>query len=471
VGDGLSDLANGSTAGAARAVRRREISPAELLDAYVQRIESLNPSLNALILPRLEEARHEARVAEHAVYSGEELGPLHGVPFTVKEAIEVAGMPCTNGSRLFEGNVSSEDAVAVAHLREAGAILLGKTNVSEFLAHYDSVNLVYGATRNPHDRSRSAGGSSGGEGAAIAAAMPAFGVGSDAGGSIRIPASWDGVFGLKPGRGVVPFTGHFPPDAGVSFQLMAAIGPMARFVEDLELVLSALAWPSVRDPDVEAGTLRPAGPEKPRVAVFEEDGLQPVAAACRQAVRRAAAALEDAGYEVVEERPPNQAEARQLYDVLLVTDLATLAIPQVEGREEQLTPYMRDMVEQLRGFSASLERYVSAFPRLAQLAREASAWLEEHPVALSPVTPVPAPPLEEGITTIDGEPARAGGKMTLCTYANAFGLPAVSVPTGRSPEGLPLAVQLMGGRRSELELLAVARELEETLGGWLEPEL
>jgi Asp-tRNA(Asn)/Glu-tRNA(Gln) amidotransferase A subunit family amidase len=465
----MSELAKSSAAWIARAIQRREVSPVEVLDGYVERIESLNPALNAIVVPRLEQAREEAKEAEMAVSRGDELGPLHGVPFTVKEAIEVEGMPCANASRLFEGNVSTETAVVVENLRDAGAILIGKTNVSEFCSFYDSVNLVYGATHNPHDPSRSAGGSSGGEGAAVASAMTAFGAGSDLGGSIRIPASWDGIFGLKPGRGVVSTLGHFPRDGGISFQLMNGIGPIARFVEDLELLLPVFARPG-RDPDVVPGALLAAGNGKPRVAVFDEDGLQNVAAVCRDAVRRAADALAQAGYEVVEERPPNQAELRQVYDVVLVTDLAVTFLPQVEGREAELTPYVREMVEQLRGNPASLEPYVAAFDRLATFGREAAAWFARHPVALSPVTPVPAPKLGEGITEIDGEPPREGGKMTLCSYANALGLPAVSVPAGRTPEGLPLAVQLMGRRRGELELLAVAKDLEQALGGWVRTE-
>jgi amidase len=467
----LSELAKSSAAWIAEAIRRREVSPVEVLDAYVDRIESLNPSLNALVVPRLERAAEEAQAAERAVGSGQDLGPLHGVPFTVKEAIEVAGMACTDGSRLFESNVSSEDAVVVENLRAAGAILLGKTNVSELCAFYDSVNLVYGATRNPHDDTRSAGGSSGGEGAAVAAAMTGFGVGSDLAGSIRIPSSWNGVFGLKPSRGVTSIIGHFPPEAGPSIQLMAEIGPMARYVEDLELLLTAMGRANARDPDVVPGAFRPVADAKARVAMFEDDGTQAVAAVCRDAVRRAADALSAAGYELVEERPPNQAKVREAFDRLFLTDLAVLTLPEIEGRDVELMPYMADTVEQLRSFPVSLEQYVANFDQLARFAGEASVWMERFPLALCPVTPVAAPPLGQGITEIDGEPPRPGGKMTLCSYSNALGLPAVSVPAGRSPDGLPVAVQLFGRRRSELELLAVARELEQALGGWVEPEL
>jgi Asp-tRNA(Asn)/Glu-tRNA(Gln) amidotransferase A subunit family amidase len=189
----------------AGAVRSREVSAVELIDAHAARIDERNPGVNAVVVLRLEEAREEAREADALSACGESWGPLHGVPFTAKEVIPVAGMPATNGSKLMSGRVSSEDAEVIRRMRSAGAILLGKTNLSEFSAFWDSVNLVYGATRNPHDGDRTAGGSSGGEAAALASAMTPLGIGSDLAGSIRAPASWTGVFGLRAGRDAIPF--------------------------------------------------------------------------------------------------------------------------------------------------------------------------------------------------------------------------------------------------------------------------
>ncbi len=186
----MTDLVKRPASWMARAIQAREVSAVELLDAHAARIEARNPGVNAIVVPRLDEAREEARAADAALARGEPTGLLHGVPFTAKEVIEVAGMPWTNGSTLFAARVAARDAEVIRRMRRAGAILLGKTNVSEFCTFWDSVNLVYGATRNPHDPARSAGGSSGGEAAAVAAAMSPLGLGTDLGGSIRAPSAW-----------------------------------------------------------------------------------------------------------------------------------------------------------------------------------------------------------------------------------------------------------------------------------------
>ena len=304
------ELVKASATWMAQAIRRREVSAVELLDAHAARIAERDPRVNALVVPRLREARAEAVEADAALARGEHLGPLHGVPFTAKEVIAVAGMPAPNGSLLLADHVSDADAVPMRRLRDAGAILLGKTNVPEFCSHWDTYNELFGATVNPHDPTRSAGGSSGGEAAALASAMTALGLGSDLGGSIRAPCHFCGLFGLKPGRDTVPWADHHPMVSGPGPRMMGSVGPMARCVDDLELALAVLA------------PLEPAVGAPTGVAVFEEDGLQPVSAACRAAVGRAAAALGDAGRDVVEARPPAQAQVRAAFDLVLVSEAA-----------------------------------------------------------------------------------------------------------------------------------------------------
>jgi Asp-tRNA(Asn)/Glu-tRNA(Gln) amidotransferase A subunit family amidase len=380
------------------------------------------------------------------------------VPFTAKEAIAVAGMPAPNGSRLFADHVSAADAVPIRRLRDAGAILLGKTNVPEFCSHWDTYNELFGATLNPHDVTRSAGGSSGGEAAALASAMTPLGLGSDYGGSIRCPAHFCGVLGLRPGRDTVPWADHHPIVNGPGPRMMASVGPMARCVDDLELALAVLA-------PLEPAVAAPTG-----LAVFEDDGLQPVSAVCRAAVRRAADALDDAGHDVVESRPPSQAEIRAAFDTVLVNEAATGMLPGLDGREQELSPPIREMFEALRGFEPALAPYIEAFARLLALELEADAWLARHGAALSAVAPDVAPPLRGSFGPVDGEPVRPGGKLTLCTYANALGLPAVAVPVMRTEAGLPVGVQLIGRRGHERALLSLARELEDALGGWLDPD-
>ncbi len=213
----------------------------------------------------------------------------------------------------------------------------------------------------------------------------------------------------------------------------------------------------------------PARPGPLPVAVYEEDGMQAVAQSCRAAVRRAAEALAAAGHELVEATPPEPAAVRDAYDRMLVSELALLVPPLVEGREAELSRYGREFVEQVRGFTPDLGGYLGAGRRLAEVDALAGEWLERHPLVLCPTVPVTAPLAAEGIVSIDGKPPRPGGKLTLCTYANALGLPAASVPAGRDEDGLPLAVQLMAGRGRDLDVLAVAAELEEALGGALSP--
>jgi Asp-tRNA(Asn)/Glu-tRNA(Gln) amidotransferase A subunit family amidase len=451
----------------ARAVRVRQISAVELFEAHAERIAERDPEINALVLPRLDEAREEAVAADAA--PAEERGPLHGVPFTCKDPFAVAGMRAPNGSKLLADLVSDADCAPVAAMRAAGAILLGKTNVSEFASWWDSVNPLFGATANPHDRSRTAGGSSGGEAAAIASGMSPLGLGSDLGGSIRNPCHFTGLFGLKAGRESLPFVEHAPLPAGPGIRSFGVIGPMARTVADLELALDVLA-------------IRPLGAaERPaRIAVFEEDGLQPVSRACRAAVRRAAEAL--AGHELVEAAPPNPGEVRAAMDIVIGAEMASTMPAFVGDRFGELSPYLQEMFSEGSGSPPGFPQYLDASARLARYENEADAWFRRHPVALCPCAPDIAPPLRgRWPAELDGVPMRPGGKLTLATYANALGLPAVCVPVMRAPPlgtkvpglapsaGLPVGVQLIGARGSERSLLALAAELESSLGGWLRP--
>ena len=441
----MQELLKASAGRMAQAVRAGQVSPAELVAAQIARIEVLNPSLNAIVVPRFEEALAEARGAGRAG------GPLHGVPFTVKESIPVAGLPCTAGSELFAGNVPDRDAVVVERLREAGAILVGKTNVSELLAHPDSVNPLYGATRNPHDPSRTAGGSSGGEAAALAARLSPLGLGGDLGGSIRWPAHACGVAGLRPSRGAVPAAEHMPPPLSPGFGRWGSIGPMARTVEDLELALGLLAHPApARDADALLGPALAPARRPARIAVFEEDGMQPVAGVIRAAVRRAGEALAAGGHEVVVAAPPDIAAIRAVFDTILATEVAALS----------------------GGDIPAPAAYFRAWASVHGLELRAHAWMEEHPVAVAPIAPVGAFPLGGAFDDVDadGVALRPGGKLTTCTWASVCGLPAVAVPAGRDADGLPVGVQVIARRAHDRDALAIARELEDVFGGAPDPD-
>jgi len=225
----MPELTFTSAVDLASMIREKKVSPVEVAEAYLQRIEEQNPRLNAFVHVQPERVLREAHKAEDAVHRGEALGPLHGVPLSIKSAIDVAGYRCEAGTKLRAGNIAARDAVLVDRLRLAGAVILGVTNCAELLMAWETDNLLYGRTNNPWDVARTAGGSSGGESAAIAAGMSAAGVGSDGGGSIREPAHFCGICGLKPTPGRIPTLGHFPPSVGPSAQL-GVVGPMARTV-------------------------------------------------------------------------------------------------------------------------------------------------------------------------------------------------------------------------------------------------
>jgi Asp-tRNA(Asn)/Glu-tRNA(Gln) amidotransferase A subunit family amidase len=455
----MTELVKRSATWMARAVREREVSAVELLDAHLERIDARNPEINAIVVPRYELARSEAVAADAAVARGDSVGPMHGVPVTIKETIPLAGFPATNGSLLLSDYVPGEDAGVVRRLRAAGAIVIGKTNLPEFSMLWDSVCHVYGATRNPHDHTRTAGGSSGGESAAIASAMSPFGIGSDLTGSIRAPAAWTGIFGLRAGRDAIPTAEHRPLPAGAGIQMWGTVGPMARYAEDIDLGLDVVADP------------RAAAEIPVRVAAFEDDGMQPVSEACRVALRRAAGALRDGGLEVVEARPPRPAELRAAFDTALGMEMIATLPGVVGDRLDELMPYTREMAEAMAGATPDFTAHLRAFETIASVEADALAWFEQFPVALCPVVPDVAPPLGVfSFPPVDGVEMNPGGKLTLCSYANALGLPALAVPVMLSPDGLPVGVQLIGRRGQERTLVALARRLEEALGGWLDPD-
>lgn len=343
---------------------------------------------------------------------------------------------------------AAQDAVVVASLRQAGAILLGKTNISEFASFPDSVNRVYGATRNPHDPTRSAGGSCGGEACAIAACMSALGVGSDYGGSIRAPAHFCGVLGLRTGGGGIPLAGHLPHDPPPGRAMWSTIGPLARAVADLELALRVLCDP-------------PPNPHPPtRVTLFQDALDRPVSEPCRAAVQAAAAAVASAGLEVAEETPEAQGELELVFDGVTAAETKATLSAYLPGQLDEVSLQVRIQWEAV----CSLEPEERLLERLPELERRAAGWLDQHPVLLAPAGARPA--FELGLADM-----AIFDWFAHCKYPSALGLPAAVVPISRTPEGLPVGVQLIGRRGREGELLYVAGLLEEAFGGWIEPKL
>src|SRR5713101_5564039 len=315
-----STITKFSAAEMARLIRRKQLSPVEVVEAHLERIERLNPKINAFACLNIEQARVEARRAETVLMQGVQSKPLLGVPVSIKSCIDVKGLRCEAGSHLRDGYVAAEDATLVARLKQAGAIVLGNTSTPEVLMAYHTENELQGRTNNPWDLARTPGGSSGGEAAAIAACMSAAGIGSDGGGSIRVPAHFSGICGLKPTPGRIPATGHFPSSVG-PFALLGVVGPMARTVRDLQLMFEAIAGPDNGDPQAAPVPLRPpdaASLHQTRIGYFEDDGRTPVTPETRRAIQRAAQVLREAGFMVEPFRPDGLDQARQLWRVLFV---------------------------------------------------------------------------------------------------------------------------------------------------------
>ncbi len=339
----MSDLTFLSAVSMAEQIRLKKLSPVELVEAHLTRIAKLNPRLNAFVHLDEQGVRRQARAAEDAVARGEALGPLHGVPLSIKSSMDVAGMRSESGTKLRAGYIAAQDAPLVARLKAAGAIILGVTNSPELLMAWETDNLLYGRTNNPWDLSRTPGGSSGGEAAAIAAGCSAGGMGSDGGGSIRVPAHFSGICGLKPTPGRIPATGHFPTSVG-PFALIGVVGPMARTVADVKALFEVMQGPD--DGDTSSAPVPVRWPNKSdlkklRIGYFEDDGRTPVTAETRAAVRTAAEHLRSAGFEVVPFRPEGLERARQLWWKFFGIAGGMLLGPMTKGHESDLSPILK----------------------------------------------------------------------------------------------------------------------------------
>ncbi len=477
-----------SAAEMARLVRQRDLSPVDIVDAHLARIEALNPRLNAYIAVDGEGARAAARQAEAAVRRGDPLGPLHGVPLSMKSTVEVTGMPWDVGSRSRAGIRGATDAVVVRRAKAAGAIILGVTNVAEQLMAWESDNALYGRTSSPWDLARTPGGSSGGEAAAIAAGLSAGGVGSDGGGSIRVPAHFSGICGLKPTPGRVPATGHFPPCGG-PFSLTGVIGPMARTIEDLEILLGVMAGPDPGDPNAHPVPLAwrwpgsdptgsdPVGsdPCESRtltVAVFDHDGRTPVHPDIRAAVGRAAGALRAADVTVVEWRPPWLDEARDLWWTFFGRAVRLLLETSVVGHESEVHPLLVEFIEWTRREPPLTAEQLLA----AEIARDALRArvlddMRRVDALLCPVAAIPAFRHGERSWTIDGQRLDYLDAWRYSAWFNLLQNPSVAVTAGATVDGLPIGVQVVARHWEERTALGVAGIIEHAIGGYRPPPL
>lgn len=470
----------------ARLLRRRELSAGDLLDLYLERVDRLDPRLNAVVVRIDDDARHRARAADEALARGEVWGPLHGVPITVKESFDLAGTPTTWGYESLVGNVATRHAVAVQRLVDAGAIVFGKTNVPTSLADWQTFNAVYGTTNNPWDVDRGPGGSSGGSAAALAAGLCALELGSDIGASIRNPAHYCGVYGHKPTWGVVSMQGQQPPGVECMDAVdIGVAGPMARSAHDLALAMDILANPvrafgphgwqlaAWRD----AGT--PAG--RMRVALVLDDLCAEVDASVKQALVGLAAFLRKRGLQVDEDvRPVDSSECYETYIGLLRS---------ATGAMLDEAPY-RQAAELARAFPADDRSYAAWVARASTLShhgwvqhdqvrrklqRQWAQFFERYDVLICPIATTPAFEHNqngqrwERMLTVNGKPQPSTDQLFWAGYSGVVGLPATAVPIGSSATGLPIGAQIVGPAFGDPVCLRLARWLEDEYRAFVPP--
>ena len=454
-------------------VRTGKLSPAEIVDAHLARIEAVQPKLNAFVHVDAEGARAQARRAEDAVRQGRQLGPLQGIPVTLKSCIDVAGWPCPAGSLLRKDYVAQLDAVLAARLRGAGAILLGNTNTPEFLMAYETDNLVSGKTSNPWDLSRSSGGSSGGEAAAIASGCSAGGVGSDGGGSVRVPAQFCGICGLKPTPGRIPATGHFPPGGG-AFSWIGVVGPMARTIADVRALFQVMAGPDPGDAlsaPVPLGTVTDAQLKGLRIGILESEALGQPGAETNTALLRAANDLVAQGFVVEPLRLHCLERAIELWWFFFGPAITHLFQPTVEGRREKLSPIFSDYLQFAEPQNPlTLDALLSACAERDLLRAQILQQMNHVSILLSPVSTITAFRHGEG-TWQPGRSQCYRNTMRFSQWLNLTGFPGVSVPVGISAEGLPVGVQVIGRPYEEELVLAVAERIENGRGPWRPPDI
>jgi amidase len=458
----ITELWRMSATDLAEAIRSRHISSQEVIEAHLRRIEAVNPSVNAVTVVLGEQALEAAKAADRAVVGGGNLPPFHGIPFMVKENIDLAGTPTTQGLKAFAGAYPNRDAPVVERFKAAGAIPLGRTNCPSFAVRWHCESDLWGATVNPWDRSRTPGASSGGEAAALATGMSPLGLGNDGLGSLRWPAQCCGICVLKPTLGRIPHaTTAGMEDGPIGFQLTDVQGPLARRVADLRAAFEVLAGPSWRDPWTVPAPLRGPEPARPiRVALVVDPAGLGTATQVQEGVWKAARALEDAGYAVEEVEPPSiDGAAKTLLDMLNTPDMRA---------GWQMMSHM---------LPANTNRFLSAFYEVAgdpdpvtamqsfmmrqSLLRAWGKFQQTHPLIVAPIyTDVP---FEAGTDLDDGRVAETIRGMRMAMAVNALGLPAVAVPAGIG-ESLPQSVQVIGPRYREDLCFDAAASVEERVG-------
>ena len=482
----MSDITFAPAHVLAAMIRRREISSVELMDHLINRYNTHNPTLNAVVATDFDRALAQAEEADHTLSSGDIWGPYHGVPMTIKDALETEGLVTTGGSADFAKHIPTRDADAVARIKAAGAIVFGKTNVPFFSGDLQSYNDVYGTTNNPWDVTRGPGGSSGGAAAALAAGLTPLEIGSDIGGSIRTPSHLCGVFGHKPSFNLVSKRGHVPGLPGALFTGdLSVVGPMGRSARDLEIALSMIMGPD----DFDGVGIAPALPEPrardPReltVATWFDDPACPVDAENVKLMEAAATALEQAGAVVHRDARPDFTfeEAFEIYATLLhggtTRGFPPAVVERMREAAKNLDPNDRShKAMQARGAALTYHEWLIWKEAQAQMRAKWASFFETYDVVLMAVAPVAAFPHDQQsdfharTLTVNGE---ARPYLDLVSWAGlplVSYLPGTAVPVGQTKAGLPVGVQVVGPYLEDFTTIAVASMLERELGGFVAP--
>jgi amidase len=443
----LPDLTELTATRIAQLVRSGEVSRREVVEAHLAQVERANPEVNALVELRAEAALAEAGDRD----AGREPagGPLDGVPVSIKQNFDVEGMATTRGVPARRELVADRDEPVVRRVREAGAIALGKANMPDHAMRWNTISSLHGDTRNPRDLARSAGGSSGGDAAAVAAGMAPLALGTDYGGSIRVPASWCGVVGLRPSVGLVPKAPVTPPpDPLPSYDLMSSAGPLARSVEDLELALGVLAGPDAGDPSTVPVALPPPAGEPPTVALVIGETGAVVDADVEEAVRATADALRAAGHRVDEGVAPDLRRASELWGEIVGTEVMRVGLGALR---DQLGETGLQHAETMFGLAERGERvadYVAAQVERRAVAREVAAFMERYPLVLAPVAGMSAPPLDFDHLLSAEATRELMDRMRSVPWVNLLGVPAVAVGNG---------AQIVARRFRDRDALAAAK--------------
>jgi amidase len=444
-------------------IRERKISPVEAVSAHLRRIEQVNPDINAFIVMMADQAMVEARRAEERLMKGEAEGSLFGVPLTIKDSLDVAGFPTRCGSRFLGDSPATRDSATARNFRKAGGILLGKTNTPEFLANYESDNHLIGRTNNPWNLNCTAGGSSGGEAAAIASFCSAGGMGSDGGGSVRVPAHFCGIAGLKPTPGRVSAAGHVPPILHPG-GLLGVVGPMARSVRDVRALFEVCRDYDYEDPfaaPVTASALQSTA----RIGVMEQFLSVPVQQPIRDAVLQASKLLKHCGYEVDAFRPTGIERAPNVW-AFFFTDLPSRATQKfIAGREDDAHWTGTEFLAKIASTpEPSALQVVDMLAERDRIRLDLLRQMQDVPFILLPVSGVTAFPHRQRKWETPEKTIGLFEAMMPVTPFNLVGFPGLTVPMAISPDGLPVGVQLVGRPFCEEQLLAVGEQLEQARG-------